>query len=145
MRFLHVFKNKVIVLSRVYSHSRIYQFWDKKIVLQSEDHSLVQMSVLVGELEMDAVRHHKDKNNLVSVLGEENRIGIVDSTELIVKPGDHFLLYSDGFWETVDEIQMISRCYSEAPDEWLEAMRRVIISTDDPKQDNSTLIAIISE
>ena len=105
LRFLHVFKNKVIVLSRVYSHSRIYQFWDKKIVLQSEDHSLVQMSVLVGELEMDAVRHHKDKNKLVSVLGEENRIGIVDSTELIVKPGDHFLLYSDGFWETVDEIQ----------------------------------------
>lgn len=125
--------------------SRIYQFRDGKIVFQSEDHSVVQMAVLVGDLEPDAMRHHKDRNKLFRVLGEEETEAKVDSTELNVKPGDRFLLCSDGFWEPVDETQMLSSCCADTPEEWLKTMRQIIIEADDPRQDNSTAIVIFSE
>lgn len=125
--------------------SRIYQFRDGKIVFQSEDHSVVQMAVLVGDLEPDAMRHHKDRNKLFRVLGEAESEAKVDSTELNVKPGDRFLLCSDGFWEPVDETQMLALCCMDTPEAWLRAMRKIVIDTNDPRQDNSTAIAIFSK
>lgn len=60
---------------------------------------MVQMAVLVGNLKLDAMRHHKDRNKLFRVLVEEETEIKIDSAELSVKPGDWFLLYSNGFWE----------------------------------------------
>lgn len=125
--------------------SRIYQFRDGKIIFQSVDHSVVQMAVMVGELPPDAVRHHKDRNKIFRALGAEGEAPKVDSTELTVRPGDCFLLCSDGFWEPVTEMDMLRTMQeTDTPEQWLNAMRRIVFSAKDPKQDNNTAITLIA-
>lgn len=126
--------------------SRIYQFRDGRIIFQSTDHSAVQMAVLVGELEPDALRHHKNRNRLFRVLGKENESPKADSTELSIQPGDRFLLCSDGFWEPVTEEDML-RTIQETADaeQWLEAMKKIVTSARNPRQDNYTAVCIVAK
>lgn len=123
--------------------SRIYQFRENRIHFQSLDHSAVQMAVLVGELPKEALRTHPDQNKLFRVLGDPNSPPKMDMAELTVKPGDAFLLCSDGFWEPVTEEQMRSSL-SSSPDvnAWLNAMRQIVEAARDPRQDNNTAVCI---
>ena len=123
--------------------SRIYQFRDGKIQYQSLDHSVVQMAVLVGELEPEAVRSHPDRNRIIRVLGGENPPR-VDSRELTVQPGDRFLLCTDGFWEPVWEKDMLALAREhENAEPWLSAMSEIVFDANDPKQDNHTAAALV--
>lgn len=124
--------------------SRIYQFRDGAIRFQSTDHSIVQLSVLVGELEPGAVRHHKDRNKLFRVLGAPEETPKVDSTELDFRPGDRFLLCSDGFWEPVTEADMLrTMAETRTAEQWLEAMKQIVSAARNPRQDNHTAICIV--
>lgn len=123
--------------------SRIYQFRDGRVVYQSEDHSLVQVAISLGELPADACRNHRDRNKVYRVLGDENEKPKIDIVNLDVRPGDRFLLCSDGFWSPVCEQEMIV-CSdgSRTPQAWLDAMVELVRDKDDRKQDNNTAIAI---
>ena len=123
--------------------SRIYQFRDNGIRFQSVDHSHVQMAVLVGELDIQDVRHHKDRNRLFRVLGDPEAVPRVDSKELRVQPGDRFLLCSDGFWEAVTEENMIMALQTScSAAEWMETMKAIVLKADYPHQDNHTAVCI---
>ena len=123
--------------------SRIYQFREDRIVYQSLDHSVAQMAVLVGELEQSEIRRSKDRNKLIRVLGDENDPK-VDLQPLLVKPGDRFLLCSDGFWEPVTEEKMLqTMAQSTTAQQWLSQMRRIVEQAGNPNQDNHTAIALI--
>lgn len=123
--------------------SRVYQFRDGKIIFQTVDHSAVQMAVLTGELEPDALRHHKDRNQIFRALGDPSGALKIESTELTVSPGDRFLLCSDGFWEPVTEEDMVRTLLDfNTPEQWLEAMKAIVANVQDPKQDNYTAICI---
>ena len=126
--------------------SRIYRFRDGEINFQTLDHSAVQMSVLVGELPPEALRTHPDQNKLFRVLGDPKSPPKMDMTELTVRPGDAFLLCSDGFWEPVTEADML-RTFSPAdsPARWLSAMRQILEEARDPKQDNNTAVCIFAK
>ncbi len=126
--------------------SRVYQFRDGRILFQSVDHSLVQMAALVGKLPPEEIRHHKDRNKLFRVLGEDSEEPKVDSAELTVRPGDRFLICSDGFWEPVTEEAMLRTLQdAQTPEGWLTAMREIVTAAGDPKQDNNTAICIFAD
>lgn len=126
--------------------SRIYQFREGKIIYQSEDHSMVQVAISLGKLPADACRHHKDRNKVYNVLGDENERPKVDTQELDILPGDRFLLCSDGFWEPItEEIMLESVFSSHSPEDWLTEMRAVIQDINHPKQDNNTAILLFIE
>lgn len=123
--------------------SRVYQFRDGKIIFQTVDHSAVQMAVLTGELEPEALRHHKDRNKIFRALGDPTEAPKIDSSELTVSSGDRFLLCSDGFWEPVTEEKMVEALQdSDTAEQWLEALKAPVASAQDPKQDNYTAICI---
>ncbi len=126
--------------------SRIYQFRNRKIIFQSEDHSIVQVGISLGRLPADACRNHKDRNQVYNVLGNENDRPKVDLHELDVLPGDRFLLCSDGFWEPITEEKMLEGFFaSPTPHAWLETMISQIQEADLPKQDNNTAIIIFAD
>lgn len=123
--------------------SRIYQFRDGKIIYQSVDHSLAQMAVLVGEMDKSEIRTCKDRNKLVRVLGNE-AAPRVDTELLNMKPGDRFLMCSDGFWEPVTEETMLYTAgETTSAQQWLTMMRKFIDNANDPLQDNHSAIAFI--
>ena len=139
---LWICKNKAVAAH--VGDTRIYQFRNGEIIYQTMDHSIIQLSVMMGEADSNDVRHHHDRNSLFRVLGEEQNELVIDITELSVQPGDRFLLCSDGFWEPVTEADMLrSAAQSSGAKEWLSYMQQIVYDAADPNQDNHTAIAII--
>lgn len=120
--------------------SRIYQFRDGKVLYQSRDHSAAQLAVLAGDITLAEIRGHKDRNKLIRVLGGESAPKVALRL-LDVRPGDRFLLCSDGFWEQIPEETMLSLAQkSDDAGRWLADMRAVA----EPRaKDNNTAIAIV--
>jgi len=123
--------------------TRIYQFRNNKIIYQSIDHSVSQMAVIVGEIKVDEIRSHADRNKLTRSLGAWDNIE-ADVAELFIKAGDAFLLCSDGFWEHVFEQDMCSDlATSNTAAEWLTKMRKRVEQRITPTGDNHSAITII--
>ncbi len=123
--------------------TRIYQFREGRICYQSTDHSMAQMAVLLGKLSPEEIRSSPERNRLVRTLGGWE-LPKVDVEELEVQPGDRFLLCSDGFWEPVQEQDMLqSLRTAPTPEAWLEDLRGRVLRARNPRQDNHTAIAIM--
>ncbi len=120
--------------------SRIYQFRDGEVLFQSTDHSVSQLAVMAGDITLEQIRSHKDRNKLIRVLGGQQPPR-VDLNTLRMLPGDRFLLCSDGFWETIIEPEML-RLALLSPDAegWLAAMRAV---AEPAASDNNTAVAVV--
>ncbi len=125
--------------------SRLYMFRRNRIYHQTLDHSVPQMLVRVGELDPSQIRKHPDRNRLLHSIGYEwsgRPYSIGPETELM--EGDAFLLCSDGFWEYIEETEMISLLKKHKdPVSWLEAMRKIVAQRGrDEQQDNYSAICI---
>lgn len=90
--------------------SRLYHFRKGKLISRTMDHSVVQMLADSGEIKESEIRHHPDRNKLLSALGMDADIVTydVDSVDFRTVKGDSFLLCSDGFWEWIEEKNMSS-------------------------------------
>lgn len=123
--------------------TRIYQFRDGGIVYQSLDHSVSQLAVALGEIRQEEIRNHCDRNRLTRALG--SRVDVKIDTEMLeVKPGDAFLLCSDGFWELVWEEEMLMDLQASVnAEQWLSAMRRRVEARAKENSDNHTAAVLI--
>lgn len=125
--------------------SRLYRFSKNKLVSRTLDHSVPQMLVNMGELKEKDIRGHEDRNRLLRVLGapwKSNSYEISD--KYIVKKTEAFLLCSDGFWELIDEKQMVQTLKkSKNVDEWMEQMIDVVNENGkNVDMDNNSAIAV---
>ncbi len=122
--------------------SRFYLFREGRIILQSRDHSMTQMSVDLGEIRRSQMRFHEDRNRLTKVLGLDETLRIGERFEPFpVETGDAFLMCTDGFWEYIDErhMQKLLR-RSETPQQWMDAMIRAISRS--VRENNDNLSAV---
>lgn len=123
--------------------TRIYLFRDNKIIFQSIDHSVSQMSVMAGEITAEQIRGHKDRNKLVRVLGYKDSVKpYIKSVKLM--PRDGILICSDGFWENIIEDEMC-RLYSASKNSkaWLSGMKASAEAFMRNDNDNNSAVAII--
>lgn len=125
--------------------SRIYCFDKGKYRLRSQDHSVPQMLAARGLIQETEIRFHEDRSKLLRVMGTEwdaPKYQIVDNIPL----SSHlsFLLCSDGFWELIDEKQMVKTLKkSESPQQWLEDMEAIILQNgQNTDMDNYSAIAV---
>lgn len=125
--------------------SRIYCFDKGKYRLRSQDHSVPQMLAARGLIQETEIRFHEDRSKLLRVMGTEwdaPKYQIVDDIPL----SSHlsFLLCSDGFWELIDEKQMVKTLKkSESPQQWLEDMEAIILQNgQNTDMDNYSAIAV---
>jgi serine/threonine protein phosphatase PrpC len=99
------------------------------------------------QLKASEIRHHEDRNRLLRSLGgrEEVRATIEEKAHSI-RPGDAFLLCSDGFWEYVTETAMeVDLAKSGSPSDWLRFMELRIRAAAPEDQDNYTAVAVFAE
>lgn len=125
--------------------SRLYMFRKNRICHQTLDHSVPQMLVRIGELDPSQIRKHPDRNRLLHSIGYEwtdRPYTVGPGTELM--EGDAFLLCSDGFWEYIEETEMLNLLRKHRdPVSWLEAMSSVVGQRGkNEKQDNYSAICI---
>jgi serine/threonine protein phosphatase PrpC len=128
--------------------SRLYRF--KKGLFgysyeRTTDHSVVQNMALSGQIKEKDIRFHEDRNVLLRVMGTEwdsPKYSIDNRVEL--KNNDSYLLCTDGFWEWIDEKQMIDCLKSaDTPQQWLDMMEKIIVkNVGSSNCDNYTAIAV---
>jgi PPM family protein phosphatase len=75
--------------------SRAYRLRDGALELLTQDHTWVNEQVVAGFLSEDQARIHPLKNVVTRALGGEREVE-VDLLEVAVRPGDLYLLCSDG-------------------------------------------------
>lgn len=126
--------------------TRLYLFRRKKVLTRTLDHSVPQMLVAAGEIKEKQIRNHVDRNRLIRVMGivwNTPKYELSEPVELL--PGDAFLLCTDGFWELIEEKEMI-KCLKKAGScqEWLEKMGEIVLKNGKGKSmDNNTAIGVI--
>lgn len=151
-RCFYGMKTTVVLLVTDYSSvrwahvgdSRLYYFKRGKLKFQTKDHSVPQAIVDAGEISINDIRFHEDRNRLLRAMGTEKRPKFdVLKNEIIVNKDDAFLLCSDGFWEYVNETEMQKDLIdSNTPYEWLKNMEIRLLHKADKKNDNYSAIAI---
>jgi protein phosphatase/serine/threonine-protein phosphatase Stp1 len=75
--------------------SRLYRFRDGDIELLTTDHSTVAEFVLDGSMTWDEAEHHPQSNSITRAVGVDDVLDL-DKVHGEVRPGDRFLLCSDG-------------------------------------------------
>lgn len=135
-----------------YAHigdSRLYYFSGKKSKQLTMDHSVPQMLVSSGEIKPEDIRHHPDRNRLLRVLGTEweSPKYTLCKKPIFTWPGDGFLLCSDGFWENIEDGEMLA-FYRESrtPEEWLSRMKALVEqrgAESESTADNFSAIAVM--
>lgn len=123
--------------------SRLYYFKKGCLYTQTKDHSVSQIAVTMGDITLEQIRFHDDRNKLLKVLGNDESLNIrkLDAA-ITIEPDDAFLLCSDGFWEYIYEVEMEADLVkSDSPHQWIEHMIKRLLLRVTGNNDNFTVIA----
>ena len=125
--------------------SRVYAFSKNKVLKRTLDHSVPQMLALTGEIKESEIRFHPERNILLRVMGEKWESPMQELQKPIpLRKCNAFLLCSDGFWELIEENEMVKLLQqSTSVSEWLTKMAAVVQQKGIGKNtDNNSAIAI---
>ena len=104
--------------------SRLYLVREKEIYQLSEDHTQCMELVRMGVLTLEQARQHEDRNVLVRAMGSRQELELMRWPEpMAVRPGDAFLLCSDGLHDLIADIEMRDVVLGAVPE---EACRKLI-------------------
>lgn len=117
--------------------SRAYRVRDGQIAQLTRDHSLVQDLVNAGMLEPDEAVDHPNANIITRAVGvaEELKIDLVSGD---ARPGDQFLLATDGLTRMVDDSELLAELTSNRPREAAERLIATVLARGAP--DNVSMI-----
>ncbi len=136
---LVVFPEKAIVAH--IGDSRIYRYTaEGELIRLTDDHSLVAELVKRGELTETEAKDHPHRNMLTRALGTKGTVE-VETMVIPVKPGDRFMLCSDGLTGMVDE-DTIGQVLAgnETPTEMAEQL--VALAVERGGMDNVTVVIV---
>ena len=131
--------------SRVYHIRPGEDGTDTKILFETEDHSLVNDLIKIGELTKEEARHSKQKNVITRAMqpcmDRKPNADIYHTSD--IKPGDYFYMCSDGMLEQPDmeSGESLKNIFSDKID---SVKRKVEILTDvtEDNRDNHTALII---
>lgn len=124
--------------------SRVYSYIDGTLK-RTVDHSVPQMLALTGEIEESEIRYHEDRNKLYRVMGVEDQPPQSTEEPMIgTASGMKFILCSDGFWEMINEEEMIACMEStSSPDACIKKMFSYVhLNGEGKNADNTTAILV---
>jgi len=117
--------------------SRLYYFHNGELAFRTQDHSVSQLAVDMGEITADQIRFHEDRNRLLRALGMDGDVTVEIGQTTLVEGQHAFLLCTDGFWEYVleEEMEQFLRT-AESPQDWLRAMHDLLMGRINKGSDN---------
>lgn len=125
--------------------SRLYYFYQNQIKERTLDHSVPQMLVNMKEIKVKDIRFHKDRNRLLKAIGNRDaNLEPTISKKYRISSETSFLLCTDGFWELIEEKEMI-KCLRRTGNakEWIEDMGAAVMDRGKGNNmDNVTAIGV---
>jgi serine/threonine protein phosphatase PrpC len=119
--------------------SRAYRVRDGEIVQISRDHSMVQDLVDAGMLAPEDAEKHPNANIITRAVGVNEQLR-VDAVRGDARPGDQFLLASDGLTRLVDNDELAAVLTSRNPDAAADLLIETTLARGAP--DNVTAIIV---
>jgi serine/threonine protein phosphatase PrpC len=117
--------------------SRAYRIRGDQIVQLTRDHSLVQDLVDAGMLTPQEAEDHPNANVITRAVGVVEDLKI-DTVSGDARPGDQFLLASDGLTKLVDEAEMVAELTSRPPADAADKLIETVLSRGAP--DNIAIV-----
>lgn len=123
--------------------SRLYHFFNGELADATQDHSVCQIAVKLGEITRKEIPNHPDRSKLLKVLGEQTVAPEIHPA-IDLQPGQHaFLLCSDGLWERLQEDEIMLDLHKSAtPEEWIYHLRCRAEKRKSTDVDNNTAVAV---
>ncbi|CAN5374769.1 protein phosphatase 2C domain-containing protein [soil metagenome] len=121
--------------------SRIYRFRDGKLTQITTDHTFVQRLVDNGRITAEEAKVHPRRSVLMRVLGDVDSTPDVDLQVMDTRPGDRWLLCSDGLTGVVENEQIAEALSGTATPQEV-ADRLVSDSLDHGAPDNVTVVIV---
>ena len=122
--------------------SRCYLQREDRIIQITDDHSLVNEQIKAGLITPEEARESRLKNIITRSVGFEKDVA-VDTFALPVRPGDKFLICSDGLANFVDDteigIALATLPLNEVPE------RMIHLANERGGDDNITVVCIAAE
>lgn len=119
--------------------SRAYRLRDGQIVQISRDHSLVQDLVAAGMLDAKEAQHHPQASVITRAVGVSATLKI-DTARGDARPGDMFLLASDGLTRVIEDAELAAEMTRGLPAEAADQLLATVLDRGAP--DNVSLILI---
>lgn len=95
--------------------SRIYLYRDGELTQITTDHTFVQRLVETGRITPEEARFHPRRSVLMRVLGDMDAHPEVDTFIMPTRPGDRWMLCSDGMTGVADEAHIAKAMRQELP------------------------------
>jgi serine/threonine protein phosphatase PrpC len=119
--------------------SRAYLIRDRRLEQLTEDHSLVAELVRSGKLSPEEAEGHPQRSVITRALGTDPDVD-VDTFSVETKPGDLFLLCSDGLTSMVDDDTILGEIERNRPDLGAAAKALVRAANKGGGEDNITVV-----
>src|SRR5262245_1020627 len=119
--------------------SRAYRLRDSRLDALTADHSLVADLVRRGVIRPEEAATHPQRNVILRSLGPEPEVEI-DVAPVDARPGDRFLLCSDGLWGEVGEADLAAVLQREPAER--AAQRLVELANANGGHDNITVSVV---
>ncbi len=119
--------------------SRAYRVRDGQIAQLTRDHSLVQSLVDAGMLDPDEAENHPNASVITRAVGVAQELKI-ETVSGEGRPGDLFLLATDGLTRMVDDAELAEELTSRHPEEAANKLIETVLSRGAP--DNVSIIII---
>lgn len=143
---LALFRNRTAYVAGI-GDSRAYRLRDGRIERLTKDHSLADALLEAGTITEEELAHHKYKNVLYLYLGcKDARSGPEDVRVLDVRPGDRFLLASDGLTGVVsdDDLTHVLETVAD-PQHAAQALVDRALANDSKDNITTLVIHVVSE
>ncbi len=119
--------------------SRAYLVRDHKLAQLTEDHSLVGELIRSGRLSPEEADAHPHRSVITRVLGTDPEVD-VDAFSIETKPGDLFMLCSDGLTSMVDDARILELIEEHRSD--VDELGRALVAeaNESGGEDNITVV-----
>jgi PPM family protein phosphatase len=133
-----LFENGIVSIGHV-GDSRAYLIRDLKVEQLTEDHSLVAELVRSGRLSPEEAETHPQRSVITRALGTDPDVD-VDAFSVEAKPGDLFLICSDGLTAMVDDATILDVVERQRDDPDAAAKGLVAAANRNGGEDNITVV-----
>ncbi|MCD8294507.1 MAG: protein phosphatase 2C domain-containing protein [Clostridia bacterium] len=128
--------------SRVYHIRPGKRAEDTKILFRTEDHSLVNDLIKIGELTVEEAKHSRQKNVITRAMQPHTerrpKADVYRTSD--IRPGDYFYLCSDGMLENMEDYQLCYFFSQAAGDD--ENKRKSLLKATEENRDNHSAIIV---
>ncbi|MDR0490392.1 MAG: hypothetical protein LBH28_03995 [Oscillospiraceae bacterium] len=125
-------------------NTRFYLYRAGRLINESIDHSLSRQMADRGELPMDKIALHEERDNLSRYAGQPDMLTPQVSKKIVLQDGDIFMLLTRGIWEQCDagDIRATLDSAENYPQLALEYLERLLLDPHPFETDNYTAAAI---